>query len=85
MNEEGDSAAEGTGADLEDTYPDPLPRSYGELQSFLDNQGKFNPFEFRLAAINRIQSETKRPLLCYATQTSNVPERAPVSIDDGDL
>ncbi len=65
--------------------PDPLPRSYGELQKFLEKQGSIDLFELRLAVINGIQSETKRPLLCYATQTSNVATGAPVSIDDGDL
>ena len=66
-------------------YPDPLPRSYGELQVFLATAGEVNLFDVRLTAITRIQNETKRPLLCYATQTWNVSKEAPVSIDDGDL
>ena len=77
--------AEAAGAGPDNHYPDPLPGSYGELQTFLEKQGAFNPFLLRLATFNRIQSETKRPLLCYATQTWNVPRGAPVSIDDGDL
>ncbi len=85
MAEEANPDPEGPGAVAGNQYPDPLPKSYGELQAFLETQGEFNPFEVRLAAINRIQSETQRPLLCYATQTSNVPDGAPVSIDDGDL
>ena len=85
MDEKGEAPAEEAGAAPDQVYPDPLPRSYGELQSFIEKQGEINPFELRLVAIDRIQSETKRPLLCYATQTSNVLQGAPVSIDDGDL
>ena len=69
----------------DNNLPDPLPRSYGELQAFLGTQEDFNPFELRLAVFKRIQAATGRPLLCYATQTSDVPAGAPVSIDDGDL
>ncbi len=83
--EEGKPRPEEGNAAPTKVYPDPLPKSYGELQSFVKAQGNFNPFELRLTAINRIQAETERPLLCYATQTSNVPNGAPVSIDDGDL
>ena len=85
MAEETNPASEGSGAVTDNQYPDPLPRSYGELQEFIKSKGEFNLFELRLTAFHRIQSETKRPLLCYATQTSNVPNGAPVSIDDGDL
>ena len=85
MEEEVVSSPDEKGVFADNQYPDPLPRSYGELQAFLETQGEFNPFEVRLTAIRRIQAETKRPLLCYATQTSNAPNGAPVSIDDGDL
>ena len=87
MEDEAKPPAEVAGAGPDNHYPDPLPGSYGELQAFLllQKQGEFNPFPLRLATFNRIQAETKRPLLCYATQTSDVPKGAPVSIDDGDL
>ncbi len=85
MAEESDTSPENPERLANSQYPDPLPKSYGELQEFFQSQGEFNPFEVRLTTITRIQTETKRPLLCYATQTSDVPEGAPVSIDDGDL
>jgi len=85
MTEGAAAAQKGTTARPEKQYPDPLPRSYGELQAFLGQQEGINPFEIRLATINRIQNETKRSLLCYVTQTANVPNGAPVQIDDGDL
>lgn len=85
MEEESKPSVEEVGSDSNDAVLDPLPKTYGELQSFLTKKGKFNLYEFRLASIAQIQFETKRPLLCYATQTSNVPDGAPVAIDDGDL
>ncbi len=85
MTEEISPLPEESGAAVDNQYPDPLPRSYGELQAFLEKEGNFNHFALRLTAIKRIQSKTKRPLLCYTTQTSNVDPGAPVSIDDGDL
>ena len=85
MEEESVPPAEGAGSESDNAILDPLPRTYGELQSLLTKQGEFNPYEYRRAAMTQIQSETKRPLLCYATQTSNVSDGAPVAIDDGDL
>ena len=83
MAEEAGPTPEGSGVVEDNQYPDPLPKSYGELQEFIKSKGEFNLFELRLTAFKRIQSETNRPLLCYATQTSNVPNGAPVSIRSG--
>ena len=66
-------------------FPDPLPRSYGELQDFLSKAGSVNLLAVRLVALRRIEQETKRPLLCYATQIWNIPPGTPAFIDDGDL
>ena len=85
MAEKANPTPESPGAFADNQHPDPLPISYGNLQEFLGAQEGFNLFKLRLTAINRIQFETKRPLLCYATQASRVPDGAPVSIDDGDL
>ncbi len=84
MAEEAGPTPEGPGIVVGDECPDPLPRSYGKLQEFLEKQGA-DLFQVRLTVIKRIQSETNRPLLCYATQTSNVATGIPVSIEDGDL
>ena len=84
MTGEADSNQEGSSTVADSQYPDPLPRSYGELQAFIETRGD-RPFDVRLTTINRIQSETNRPLLCYATQTSDLSAGYPTSIDDGDL
>ena len=70
---------------LEITIPAQLPKSYGELQGLLQREEFSNPFLLRLEAFRRIEKRTKRPLLCYTTQTWGVPRGTPVSIDDGDL
>ena len=65
--------------------PDPLPKSYGELQSLLFKGAVVNPFPVRLATFQRIEEETKRPLLCYVTKTWNAEPGTSAFIDDGDL
>ena len=65
--------------------PDPLPSSYGELQDFLAKNNNVNPFAVRQATFKRVEQETERPLLCYATKVLNVPPGIPAFIDDGDL
>ena len=62
MEEEGKPPADGAGSESDDAILDPLPRTYGELQSLLEKKGEFNPYEFRRAAMAQIQSETERPL-----------------------
>ena len=68
-------------------FPNPLPKSYGELQSFLQSSGMGNPHPLRLETFRRIEAVTKRPLLCYVSQTWNVSPAPEVRafIDDGDL
>lgn len=64
--------------------PDPLPRSFGKLLDFL-SQADVDVFAVRLETFRRIEKETARPLLCYATQTWKVSPGTPAFIDDGDL
>ena len=42
-------------------------------------------FELRKETITRIEKITQRPLICYVTKTSGVPQGVPVSIEDSDL
>ncbi len=72
-------------APSERVWPDPLPDSYGGLEAFLTQDREINLFGLRLETFRRIEKETGRPLLCYATQTVSASSGAPVSIDDGDL
>ena len=65
--------------------PDPLPKSYGALQTLLQGAAFNDPFSVRLETFRRIEKRMKRPLLCYVTRTWNVPPGSPAFIDDGDL
>ena len=65
--------------------PDQLPKSYGALQSFLQDAKISNPFSLRLETFRRIEKRLGRPLLCYACRTWNVTPGTPAFIDDGDL
>ena len=66
-------------------FPDPPPRSYGELQDFVSKAGKVTPFSIRRETFQRIEQKTQRPLLCYATKIWKVPQGTSVFIDDEDL
>ena len=65
--------------------PDPLPGFYGKLEEFFqkhaDSPGL--PFAMRLETMRRIEKETKRPLLCYVTDTAS--NQTGVAIDDQDV
>ena len=65
--------------------PDPLPRFYGELAALFqqDNDSSYLPYAMRIETMRRIEKETKRPLLCYATDVAS--ERPEVAIDDYDI
>ena len=65
--------------------PDQLPKSYGALQSFIQQAKVSNPFSLRVETFRRIEKRLGRPLLCYACRTWNVPPTTPSFIDDGDL
>ena len=54
------------------------------MQAFLSQPG-INPFELRLETFRRIEAQTKRPLLCYTSQTENAPQGVRPAIDDGDI
>ena len=65
--------------------PDQLPRSYGALQTFLQEAKVSNLFSLRLETFRRIEKRLDRPLLCYACHIWNVSPGTPAFIDDGDL
>ena len=65
--------------------PGPIPRSYGELQAFLQNAKINNPLLLRLETFRRIEEKLARPLLCYACRTWNIAPGTSPFIDDGDL
>lgn len=69
----------------EETIPNPLPKSYGELQDFLGRNSLSNSFSMRLETFRRIEKRTKRPILCYATRIWEVPPGLPAFIDDSDM
>ena len=65
--------------------PDPLPRFYGKLEEFFQEHADSPnlPFAMRLETMRRIEKETGRPLLCYATDTAS--NQTGVAIDDQDV
>lgn len=65
--------------------PDPLPRFYGELEALFqqDSDSSYLPYAVRIETMRRIEKETERPLLCYATDIAS--GRPEVAIGDYDV
>lgn len=55
------------------------------MQTFLSKSGTTNLFELRLETFRQIEAQNRRPLLCYASQTEDVPQGTRTAIDDGDI
>jgi ClpP class serine protease len=64
---------------------DELPVTYQAISDFFGYEREINPFPLRLETASRLERATGRPLICYVSRTSNVPEGAPAFIDDSDL
>ena len=62
-----------------------LPESYGALQQLFSQENPPNLFSFRKTTFEKVEEHTKRPLLCYATKTHNLPDGCDASILDEDL
>lgn len=67
------------------SWPEPFPVSYQDINDLVASEGEFNPSALRFETIRRIEKITKRPLICYVSQTHNPPPGSLVSIDDSDL
>lgn len=65
-----------------------LPVSLQELEAFVSQYNAFNPFEFRVETIKRIEKITGNVLLCYVSQITFLPSDLPLNragITDNDV
>ncbi len=70
--------------------PDQALETYQAISDYINRLALEKPegtevFSLRNETIQRIELVTGRPLICYITKTSNVPQGVPAFIDDSDL
>jgi len=64
---------------------DQLPSTYQAVHDYYAQFREINFFALRKETFQRIERATGRPLICYVTQTSNLPREVPAYLDHGDL
>lgn len=67
------------------SIPSDIPIGYQNINDFYANKKNARPLDLRVETYRRIETITKRPLICYIAKTYEMKQGMQCSIDDSDI